>query len=197
MPLVLICTLIILFYLVFIWFIYLIASRPKNIKYRNYCNKNNLYFNWLLQLFYIIFGILSLILFIDQNYNFALIIVLLANIFSLVSFIFNKMYQPLGDNVGIITQQQMTILKLNNLKLIVALPKFKTDKNGRILMDISLRVLMPVAHWNDEYDQQNIIMQHLYNFALKDIFENSFYNKYILKAVFLSEQAVLFKLIQK
>ena len=77
------------------------------------------------------------------------------------------------------------------------MPKLEIDKNGKILIDIIFKVLSPVTHWNDEYKQRNIIMHHLHNFVLKDVFKHSFYNKYILKVVFLSEQAALLKLTEK
>ena len=97
----------------------------------------------------------------------------------------------------LIIQQQAATLKLNNLKLIAALPKLKINENGKVLMDITLRVLMPMIHWNDKYEQRDMITNYLHDFVLKDIFEDNFYRKYILKAVFLSERAVLFKLTQK
>ena len=70
----------------------LAISRNKNRKYKDYQNNYNNFVNRILLFFFIPTFIYS---FLPQGYITSII---LANIFLFIYFLFNKMYQPLGDN---------------------------------------------------------------------------------------------------
>jgi len=190
-----------LYLLIIFWLGPFILGRSKNKTYKNYLKWYAGTINLMYSLFFFLSATFSFVNLSNSDYTSAVYSLLFANSILFIIFLFNRMYRPLGDNVAIVIPLMKGVtIQLNNLRMIVALHRLEVNKKTSIAtMDMSISVLYPEAHWDDEYDGKDLVLsentsEHV--LILRETFKDNFYQGYFLRAKLVGKKAVLFELIK-